>query len=125
MLVGLVAGYGGLVRYLARTRGRVALPLAVGRVGHQVLGWVFVVLLAGGYGLGLLAVHRTGRALLTGPHALVGTVVLTFAAIVMFLGTALANREEERLGRLHRLFGAALLVLIALQATLGLNLLLG
>jgi len=125
LLVGLLAGWGGLARYVGRARGRPARPGAFRRRRHQVLGWVFAGMLAVGYGLGLLAVHRAGRDVLTGPHALVGTIVLMFAAIVALLGTALAGREDDRLARLHRLFGCAAIVLIAVQMVLGVSLLTG
>ena len=126
LLVGLAAGYGGLLRYFGRTRDTSPLPGTLSRRGHQTLGWVFAVMLAVGYGLGLLTVHRAGREVLTAPdalpHALVGTMVVMFAAIVALLGTALASREERKLRRLHRLFAAVTLVLVALQVVLGVGL---
>ena len=127
VLVGLAAGYGGLLRYLGRTRERSPLPGTFSRRQHRVIGWLFAVMLAVGYGLGLLTVHRAGREVLTAPdalpHALVGTMVVMFAAIVALLGTALAGREERKLRRLHRLFGCAVFVLVVVQIVLGVGLL--
>jgi uncharacterized membrane protein len=121
MLVGAAAGYSAVVRYLLRTRGRPA-----GRVSrrlHVGLGFAFALMLAVGYGLGVWSVHRSGRDVLATPHALMGTVVLLFTAIVTLLGTASASREEPRLTRLHRLLDGFAFLFLAVQMVLGVSML--
>jgi len=123
--LGLVAAYGGLLRFLERTRDRSVLPGTFRRRRHVGIGAAFAVLTALGYGLGVWAVHRSGRDVLTSVHALVGTVLIMLVAVVAFLGTALVSREDDRLARIHRLFGGGVFVLFAIQIILGLRLLAG